>query len=520
MQRLCRQKVLDIVRGAHRPTRNALLEGTPTRIFPLERQHLASLHPNHKHQMNPDDFHSLLCRKIKKASRRIYLASLYVGPACDPQVHRQEARLLQALERVTRHNHTLDVKILLDKSRGLRPVPIQGSNATITSAEACRRALSTLSNHPSGSKSTASSSVYLHSVLSSFIQTLLPNPLDEVAGVFHIKAYVMDDDLVLTGANLSEEYFLDRHDRYLHILDGGNGIVDWYAQLIQILCDHSEEYRGENKALGKGKPRKDLVHAVRSHFHDPESSLDTGDLRNALNDADMGQDTSSIVAWACPTFQFPQMYRANYRSDSQVFEDLLTATNDDQRATPSILRVASAYLNPSTNLQKAWQSLSSILCLTAGFESHGFRPKKKAGNKGRTWIPAVFDKLARKLNTLDKVSVYYFTRKDWTFHAKGLWFSSCGKGECSSISTRSPRFGETEDLVCVSHGSGNYGERSECRDMESNLYLILPVGSPLIRLYKEEWNSMCDFAVATQTSPEQALPWHIHFIFPFIKGLF
>ena len=32
----------------------------------------------------------------------------------------------------------------------------------------------------------------------------------EIFGVHHIKAHVFDDDVLITGANLSEDYFTDR----------------------------------------------------------------------------------------------------------------------------------------------------------------------------------------------------------------------------------------------------------------------------------------------------------------------
>lgn len=36
------------------------------------------------------------------------------------------------------------------------------------------------------------------------------SPLREVFGVHHMKAHVFDNDVLLTGANLSEDYFTDR----------------------------------------------------------------------------------------------------------------------------------------------------------------------------------------------------------------------------------------------------------------------------------------------------------------------
>ena len=39
------------------------------------------------------------------------------------------------------------------------------------------------------------------------------SPLREIFGVHHIKAHVFDSNVVITGANLSEDYFTDRQDR-------------------------------------------------------------------------------------------------------------------------------------------------------------------------------------------------------------------------------------------------------------------------------------------------------------------
>lgn len=212
---LSRQKVLDIIRGAHLG-RGAVGEssdiverkGLPTRAFALQRQHFASLQPSTFYRqkydtpLGPADFHSILCERIEKASSRIYLASLYVGPAVDPKLYRQEGQLLNSLAKATTQKQDLDVRILLDKSRGLRPVPIQHVNdntvTTITSAEACRQALTgrfltteesltTTTTNNNGDVDEGKSpkdhhSVYLHSVLSPLMQKILPNPLDEVAG--------------------------------------------------------------------------------------------------------------------------------------------------------------------------------------------------------------------------------------------------------------------------------------------------------------------------------------------------
>ena len=43
------------------------------------------------------------------------------------------------------------------------------------------------------------------------------SPLREIFGVHHIKAHVFDNNVLITGGNLSEDYFTDRQDRCIVI---------------------------------------------------------------------------------------------------------------------------------------------------------------------------------------------------------------------------------------------------------------------------------------------------------------
>lgn len=61
----------------------------------------------------------------------------------------------------------------------------------------------------------------------------LPSQLGEMLGVHHMKYYTFDDNVVLSGANLSELYFGPRQDRYFlikskHIAEYLNYVHDLY----------------------------------------------------------------------------------------------------------------------------------------------------------------------------------------------------------------------------------------------------------------------------------------------------
>lgn len=63
-------------------------------------------------------------------------------------------------------------------------------------------------------------------------------PLREIFGVHHIKAHVFDSNVLITGANLSEDYFTDRQDRCFLIQDC-EPLANYFDDLISILSDVS-----------------------------------------------------------------------------------------------------------------------------------------------------------------------------------------------------------------------------------------------------------------------------------------
>ena len=64
------------------------------------------------------------------------------------------------------------------------------------------------------------------------------SPLREIFGVHHIKAHVFDNNVLITGANLSEDYFTDRQDRCMVIQDC-EPLAHYFDDLINLLVDHS-----------------------------------------------------------------------------------------------------------------------------------------------------------------------------------------------------------------------------------------------------------------------------------------
>jgi CDP-diacylglycerol--glycerol-3-phosphate 3-phosphatidyltransferase len=597
--KISRRSLLEIARGLYRTKGAGTAGGTEDTTTTTALQSPIPLHDQQKQQRpwrcfrlkehhfgsfgtptlapTPENFHDLLCDRIRKAKRRVYLASLYIGPAVDSVKYDKEVELLDALRDISSsgrdgdNDNEVEIKILLDHNRALRPVPTgnKDMNTHTTSADACLQALqsSTQSSTQSSakSKSNKNQSVHLFSVLSKHLQKVLPNPMNEVAGVFHLKLYIIDDELILSGANLSQEYFVDRCDRYLWIVQGGGGLVECYADLVKVLCQHAQEYvykssdhDDKDKILlpaTKAPSSMTLLESIEQVLTQDAASAAAEDMNpdDDENDAD-SSNIHKTVAYAVPTFQAPAHFgiHPRLRSDVETFQDVLTAASSSARASSTAqqqtqqqthVRLATAYLNPTDSILAACQGAAAVHLLTAGRVSHGFKPKtsQKAGNKGKDWIPTVFFQLAEKaaaklengiVNSDCYSHLWYYQRPDWTFHAKGIWLSGSGSGDKdndhendatdkTNANANDPRISDNTPLYMVTHGSGNFGARSEHRDMESNLLLFFPEKSPIQTKFVQEWNSFCEFAGSAETEPAaQPLAWHLRLALPYIRSFF
>jgi CDP-diacylglycerol--glycerol-3-phosphate 3-phosphatidyltransferase len=498
------------------------------KTFSLSKNHIGNLSSS-SGPPTPKDFHSTLCHMIRNAQDRVCLASLYIGVGASPS-HERELELLDALSSV---RPEVQVQVLLDRNRALRKVPLAGGTKTC-SAQAVSQAIQFKENHE----------LYLLQVLPSPLKSILPNPLDEVAGVFHIKAYIIDDSLILSGANLSEEYFSDRQDRYIMIAEGGAGLVDFYAQLLDLLARHGQHYddtscSSPRRQTTTSTTKQQLAQQLTDLFVDP----------NPIAAASLLQD-NTVVGVAIPTFQPPPGFfdrttssSPAFLSDVEVTHALLDAgssIDDHHHHEHARVQLSSAYLNPTDCLlERLAKYTHGVDLLSAGRISHGFRPKPKAGNKGKDWIPQVFDHLARDacLRLPSHAQLWHWEREGWTFHSKGLWLSSSIGSQHEHDNDRVDHVDKNGSyrLDAAMIGSGNFGARSFRRDMESNCVFVFPDNSNsknnnnnnvLSESLQSEWKAKQDSSrpvsakELVETCTSNPLPRHIQVLFPYIKSFF
>ncbi|KAI8926502.1 hypothetical protein BC831DRAFT_399920 [Entophlyctis helioformis] len=195
---------------------------------------------------------------IRSAKHRICLASLYVGSS--------ETALMDELAAALAANPDLQLSVLVDGFRGTR------SNAR---GESSSTMFATLARRFPGQVQL---SLYRSPAAQSTLMSLVPQRFNEVFGLQHIKAYLFDDHVLVSGANLSGDYFTNRQDRYV-LFRNSPGLAAYFADLIDRLADISAPPPDEPKALvsdASGRPmrttarmrRQDLLSHARQTLTD------------------------------------------------------------------------------------------------------------------------------------------------------------------------------------------------------------------------------------------------------------
>lgn len=75
-------------------------------------------------------------------------------------------------------------------------------------------------------------------VFLNYLKQVLPQRWNETVGLQHMKLYVFDDSVLISGANLSHDYFTNRQDRYL-LVDEATELADFCDRLVGTVCRFS-----------------------------------------------------------------------------------------------------------------------------------------------------------------------------------------------------------------------------------------------------------------------------------------
>lgn len=351
----------------------------------------------------PNDFYAALLAMIRRARSHVFLSSLYLGSGTE--------ELLASLRGALESNRGLTVRIHLDLLRSTRP----GDTASI-------RALASLSQ-----EFPDRMHVYLFRSpkLKGTLANLVPRRFDEGWGTWHAKMYGADDEVLLSGANLSSSYFTNRQDRYIHFA-GAAALVRYCGAFLRVFQQFS--------FLVRPSPGPDGYEIAWGNVSHNPQHIESA-LQRALLELQASQHSASAATDQVTDTLVVPAVQCGYLGIRHE-EDSMAALFDHVAASQSDVDLTSGYFG----LYRPYQDLivnspSNCRIVAASPLANGFYGS--AGVSGH--IPAGYTLLEQRFWSRVRsagrawsgdsgVQLSEWERPGWTYHAKGMWLSPARTG--------------------------------------------------------------------------------------------
>lgn len=399
----------------------------------------------------PSEFFEKLKEFSLKATKRITLASLYIGTGP------LEKELVACItENLQKSSCRTQVKILLDYTRGSRG---KENSRTLF--------LPLLHSH----ESQIEVSLYHTPKLRGFIKWLLPERWNETIGLSHLKVYLFDDTLILSGANLSDQYFTNRQDRYV-VFHDCKDLCNFFDELVSTVSSMSFLLKPDDSVILQPgwsvHPSKGSFKEFVSKAHNHLDNF----IRSAKKKANANNSYGISENVETDTLVYPllQMYTFGIRQDEQVIEKFLCTAEPG-----SHIKLASGYFNLTNHymniILKASKAMYSLL--VASPKVNGFYGAKGVSGAipmAYTHIAKTFFSKVLNYKQEKRIELHEYERSDWTFHVKGLWY-----------------YKPEESLPSATFiGSPNFGYRSVYKDLEAQVALVTEDKDLKMQLHEEQ----------------------------------
>ncbi|KAG1669228.1 CDP-diacylglycerol--glycerol-3-phosphate 3-phosphatidyltransferase, mitochondrial [Nymphon striatum] len=306
---------------------------------------------------SPTEFYNRLLELSKNAKKRIVVSSLYLGTGP------MEKNLVNSWQEAALKSKDLKLHVLLDYNRGSRGV--DNSRTMLLSL------MKTM-------KENMQVSLYHTPYLRGFLRFLLPNRWNELVGLNHMKIYLFDDSVIMSGANLSDQYFVNRQDRYMLFKDCTQ-MADFFHDLVKTVSTFSFQLQIDNSVKlhpsWKFHPFKDNL----EDFKIASKSLMSNLLLkwSSVNNVTDQLETDTIV--------YPQLQMGELDVDHDV---LLTNDLFKSAIYGSVIKLSTGYFNlhPVYKESLINQSKANFLILMSSPQ-----PIIKAAlfARGFNWLPAL-----------------------------------------------------------------------------------------------------------------------------------
>ncbi|RLV92792.1 CDP-diacylglycerol-glycerol-3-phosphate 3-phosphatidyltransferase [Spathaspora sp. JA1] len=436
-----------------------------TRLSPIINQ-LDSLAPRfalHSDDIDilnsPDEFYTTLKQKISSAKNRIYLSSLYIG--------KTQTDLIECIDQAMDQNEDLQVHILTDALRGTREAPQHCSASLLVGLV------------EKYGKHRIDVRMYHTPHLSGLTKQITPKRINEGWGLQHMKLYGFDQEIILSGANLSQDYFTDRQDRYYVFKN--KSITDYYFRIHGAISSLSYQV-SESKVLKQGFK---LTWPTSNKSCEPHMNLhrfisDSSYLLEPIIKQHQVTPVENFDTIVYPVSQFTPLFPHNQDMSSEKPAILRILTYLD--STKIKWWFTAGYFNMLPEIQhRLLNGKAQGSVITASPKANSFYKSPGVSY----YLPQAYLLFTKQF--LDQVkqlrssiTVYEWengevnTPNGWSYHAKGLWVS----------------IPEEVNPSITIIGSSNYTKRAYSSDLESNAIIITKSEKLKLKMKQEIDNLM------------------------------
>jgi CDP-diacylglycerol--glycerol-3-phosphate 3-phosphatidyltransferase len=281
------------------------------------------------------------------------------------------------------------------------------------------------------------------------LKKVLPERIKEVMGVLHLKLYIFDNNVIISGANLSNDYFTNRQDRYILIQDCKE-LADFFESLVDSISKFSFKATANDKITYENN-----VHPFLDKFDVYRRELGN-DIKNVINSYYENYNLKTYKNDSNCAYVFPlvQLNYCNIKTDQAVTNKFfkLASENCEICFTTGYFNLTNEYVRSIIKENKG-----KFKVLVSSPESNGFFKAK--GLSGV--IPLIYSCYEEDFFKYSQllyrdIKFFEYKRENWSYHAKGIWYYPFQNNQLPTMT-----------LV----GSSNYGFRSVYRDVEAQILI-------------------------------------------------
>lgn len=403
--------------------------------------------------------------KISKAQHRVYLSTLYIG--------KTEHELISTIRNALVNNPNLRVSFLTDSLRGTRETPDPSSASLLTpliSEFGTERVEVRMYHTPN---------------LTGLRKKYIPKRINEGWGLQHMKLYGVDDEIIMSGANLSSDYFSNRQDRY-HLFRSKD-LTDYFAKIHDGVAKLSFDIQpsdapgsgGYSMSWPSSNPAPSPLESP-SKFKDSASKHLSHLLTPSNSPATTSKDLKSTSTTIYPVLSLVPLL--NTSTELPALTKILTSLAQPP-FSPATWTFTAGYFNMTPSFRRLLLATrpASGTVLTAHPHANGFFGSKGVSGMlpdAYTHLAKTFLRKVRNQGLSESIQLREWKKGrvdqegGWTYHAKGLWVTFP-----SPPTSTAPENDQDPSLTVI--GSSNYTKRSYELDLEANV--IIATSDPGLR---------------------------------------